>query len=99
MFSRMSSMRRRFHPTRDDLMLRELRARYNEVAHRVRPDNPRDVVLLKVQRRRWVANLVPSRGRAAALRYPAVQQLDKLIEDWYTEHPKLSTRRRRHGGL
>lgn len=87
-------MRRRFYPTGDDLMLRELHARYNEVAHRVRPDNPRDVVLLKVQRRRWVANLLPSRGRAAALRHPAVQQLDKLIEDWYTEHSEFLPRGR-----
>jgi hypothetical protein len=88
----MSAMRRRFHPTGDDLMLRELHARYYEAAHRVRPDNPRDVVLLKVQRRRWVANLLPSRGREAALRYPAVQQLDKLIEDWYTQHSEFSNR-------
>jgi hypothetical protein len=87
----MSSVRRRFHPSGDNLMLGELHARYNEVAHRVRSDNPRDVVLLKVQRRRWVANLVPSRGRVAALRHPAVQQFDKLIEDWYTEHPEFST--------
>lgn len=75
-----------FCPTPDHDQLGELHARYHEVACRVRDDNPRDVVLLKVQRRRWLANLVPLVGKVAARQYVAVQQLDRLIADWYAEH-------------
>ncbi len=71
--------RARFHPTPDDLQLRELQARYHEVAKRVRDDNPRDVALLKVQRRRWFANLERLYGKVAAGRHIAVQQFDRLI--------------------
>lgn len=88
--------RARFHPTPDDLQLRELQARYHEVAKRVRDDNPRDVALLKVQRRRWFANLERLYGKVAAGRHIAVQQFDRLIADWYAEHPEFAVPRHRH---
>ena len=54
--------------------------------HRIRDDNPWDVVLLKVQRRRLSAGLERLYGKAEARGYVAVQQLDGLIEGWYAEH-------------
>lgn len=92
----MSAMvrRARFYPLGDDLQLRELHARYHEVASRVRDDNPWDVALLKVQRRRWFTNLERLYGKVAAGRYIAVQQFDRLIADWYAEHPEFAVRRR-----
>jgi hypothetical protein len=78
--------RRPFYPSgQDDPQIRELDERYHEVDCRVRDDNPRDVVLLKVQRDRWLRNLEKVRGKVAARQYPAVQQLDRLIEDWYKQ--------------
>ena len=77
--------KRPFYPSTHDPQIRELEERYHEVDCRVRDDNPREVVLLKVQRDRWLRNLERVRGKVAARQYPAVQQLDRLIEDWYKQ--------------
>lgn len=85
----MSGFRRRplpYYPSRNDPRLTELQERYHEVDRRVRDNNPRDVVLLKVQRDRWLRNLVRVYGKVAARTYPAVSQLDQLIDEWYKEH-------------
>jgi hypothetical protein len=76
-----------------DSQLRELRERYCETDRRTRPDNPRDIVLLKVQEGRWVDGLLKSgRTKAEAERYPTVVQLRRLIREWYREHPEYRTR-------
>lgn len=86
----MSCPRRRrlpYYPNSYNPQLRELHERYYEVNRRVRDDNPRDVVLLKVQRRRWVMSLTKHGwSKVAAAHYPTVRQLDELIAAWYREH-------------
>ena len=77
--------RQDFYPSGHDPRIRELEERYHEVDCRVRNDNPRDVVLLKVQRDRWLRSLEKVRGKVAGRKYPAVEQLDRLIRDWYKQ--------------